>query len=324
MGTLVNVTDTGGAANMNAPAAGDTVLATDYNNMLLNVERLLLTPNDVTLGAAPGTTVWGLNQTETESSTSAGSTIVATGTSGVEDLFNEIQALQTFFSQTTETIPTISAGGLITASHWAAAARAIEDCWDGRFGHTPSAVADGATNTYTTTWGVAAASEKLTTTVTHSFASEAACRGFFNGGGFVGVGGLSMTGTGHNADWNTVVSAAGDVILNYTSSTGNTNTGIGFYELTATDTILYSANLGSVNNVYSGDLFTISAKVNSTTNPTSVIFTIVMDDADDNNIDETLDGVFTAKARHRLPNTTGTGYSFPKNTPTVTFAVSAT
>lgn len=321
MATTITVTDTGGAADMRAPDAGDTVLATDYNSMLANVERLLLTPNDVSLGTFTAADTWGLNQSETENAASVGDEIIATGTPGAfKDLQDEIQALQTFFGQTTETITDVAAGDSITAADWAAAARAIEDCWDGRLGHTPSAVSSGTSNVYTTSWGVAGSSEKLTTTVTYTFANEATCRGFFNGGGYIGVGDMSMSGTGHNADWDTVVAAAGDVMINYNSNTG-TEASTGFYELGTTDTVIYSSNLGGV---YTGDLFTIAVKVNSVTDPTIVTFTVVMDDADDNVVDETLDGDFTINCRRRLPDTTGTGFSFSSGTEAITFAVSAT
>lgn len=320
MATTITVTDTGGAADMRAPASGDTILATDYNSMLANVERMLLTANDVTLGSGAGTTVWGLGQSETEGTVSAGDTVIATGTSGVEDLFSEIQALQTFFGQTTETVPDVASGGSITADDWAAAARAVEDCWDGRLGHTPSAVSSGTDGTYTTTWGQAGVSEKLTTTVTYTFATEAACRAYFNGGGYIGVGAMSMTGTGHNVDWDTIVSAAGDVMLNYNSHTGN-QTSFGFYDLTATNQLMHQ---GSVGGVYTGEVLQIYAKINSTTNPTIVTFTVIMDDNNDGIVDELLDGDFTCTCRRRLPNTTGTGFSFSSGTENISFAVSAT
>lgn len=320
MASGATITMTGGT-DMQQVVVGDTIQTGDFNNPRVNVGALLDPPVDIGLGGFTLSSTFGYNQGGTGvTAVNVGDVISAAGASGFKNLQDEVQELQVFLNQTAETVTDVTVGDTMTAATFNSLMLAIEDCWYGRFGHTPSAASSGTSDTYTTTWGVAGASEKLTTTCTYTFANENACRAYFNGGGYLGVGAMSMTGTGHNADWNTVVAAAGDVMINYNSNTG-TEANTGFYELATTDTTIYSANLGGV---YTGDLFTIAVKVNSTTNPTVITFTVVMDDADDNNIDETLDGDFTIANRRRLPNTTGTTYTFPIQSDTISFAVTAT
>lgn len=322
MATILTLTDNGGVNDLRAPDAGDIVLASDYNNMANISNQLTEAPTNVSHPTPAVSTIWGLNQGGTgEGQATAGVTLIdSQGTNGaMRDLMLEVKELQTFLGQTSETVNENNAdtGDVITASDWAATARALEDCWDNRFGHTPSALSSGTSDTYTPTWGESGVNEILTATVTYTFSSAADCRAFFNGGGYLGVGDMSVTGTGHNADWDAALSAAGDVIVNHDSSTG-TAVGVGFYDLSTTPTTLYTASLGGS---YSGDVLTIQGSINSNSAPTVVTFTVELDDNGDNVTDELIDGDVTVTCRRRLPDVTGTTFTFATATENISFAV---
>lgn len=298
------ITLTGGGVSMNQPAAGETIQATDFNSMRTNVDRLKGTPT--AFGAANR---YGLGQGgSTETAATAGTTTVKeTGTAGAfKDLQDEIQELQTFLAQNTETVTDVASGDVIYASSWATAAAAIEDCWNGRLNHTPSAAANG------TSWtGTGPANTTHTRTFQFDFGSENNAMAFFNGGGRIGVGNMSVAGTdAHNTAWNGMLSGLGDLLISYAT----------YYNLTTSETTLANQSLTGA---YSNDGVTVTVKKgNSAGTDTTgryVTFYVKLTDGVDGvaGYDESV-GSVTIYGRKRLPNTTNTTFSFtnPSNTAT--------
>jgi hypothetical protein len=142
----------------------------------------------------------------------------------------------------------------------------IKDCWDNRFSATSKTLSTIASVTRTTAWAGSLSQE-----TTWTWASEGACRAFFNAGGRVGV---SSTRTGgsastQNTDWANLLSSVGDVLMNYdnTAASSGTSAGKGFYELTTSyQQLLIKYGSGA----YASNYFLVEGKVNSTTNPTVV------------------------------------------------------
>ena len=241
-----------------------------------------------------------------------GGTVLAGGAAGAfKDLQDEVQELQTFLNQTTESVVDVTVGQNITAAQWNTLMLAVQDCWDGRFGHVPSSSVTDGSATRVTSW-----TNSVTNEVSWTFASEADCRAFFNAGGRVGVSASRTGGTAttQNTRWTETLNAIGDVLVRYntTEADDGTNNGIGFYELTTSNQTLLTKFTTTA--PYTSDVITIAARVNSTTNPTVVTFVVTLTDAGDNAIDAPVDGTLTINARRRQPNVAGTGFTFPAPT----------
>lgn len=313
-GSVLTIT---GGTNMQLVVAGtDLVEDGDYNNPRTNVNTLLAAPADVTLGTFTASNTFGYNQGGTsEGVASAGSLILAAGANGAfKELQDEVQELQVFTGQTGETVTDVAVGDVIEAADWNILMRAIEDCWNGRFGHTPSAAVTDATVQRTTAW-----TNTLTSVLTWTFANEADCRAFFNGGGELGFS-VSRTGgtaSDQNTRWDETFAAVGDILLDHetTQASSGTIANIGFYELTTTDQQLIEKFTATA--PYSSDVLRVNARVNSTTNPTVITMTITLTDAGDNVIDAAPDGTLSINARRRQPNTSGTGFTFATPTDTL-------
>lgn len=310
-GTVLTIT---GGTNMQLVVAGtDLIEDGDYNNAQANVERLLKAPEDVTLGTFTASSTFGLNQGGTGEGTQVGGTDIitapgsATNQDGFKDLQDEVQELQVFLGQTAETVTDQATGDLIEAADWNSLMLAIEDCWNGRFGHTPSAAVTDATVQRTTAW-----TNTLTSVLTWTFASETDCRGFFNGGGELGFS-VSRTGgsvSDQNTRWDETFAAVGDILLDHETTQAGSGTiaNIGFYELTTTDQQLIEKFTATA--PYTSDVLRVTAKVNSVTNPTVITMTITLTDAGDGVTDASPDGTLSINARRRQPNVAGTGFTF--------------
>lgn len=304
-----------GLTTMTQVVAGtDLVDADDFNNARTNVNKLMGNPYDVTLGTYDATFSYGWGQGGVGvSAASAGSTIQDTGAGGFKDLQDDVQAMCAFLgvSLRTGVGDDVDTDDTILAATWNNLMLNIQDCWNNRFSPTSRTAATDASTTRTTAW-----TNTLTQETTWTFANENDCRRFFNGGGAVGVS-ASRSGGGsntQNTQWTNKLSNIGDVWLYHdnTSSGAGTPDGIGFYELTTSyqQLVIYYGGTSP----YSNDYIQVSAKVNSTTNPTVVtIRTILLDDGD-NVIDASPDGTLTINARRNQPNASGSGFSFPQPT----------
>lgn len=328
MASGATVTITGGTNMQQVVAGTDSVLPADFNNARTNVNLLLGNAADVTLGTYTAASTYGYTQGGTAlNAASTGGLIYAdNATGGFKRLQDEVQALCAFLGQSVRTgVGTdVTTSDSIAATTWNNLMLNIKDCWDNRFSPASTTTSTDATASRTTTWYTS-----LTEETTYTWSSEAACRGFFNGGGKIGFsssrsGGSSTT---QNTDWTNLLSAMGDVMVNYdnTASSGATGTsaGLGFYELTTSYQQLY-IKYGSGS--YASNYFRLEGKVNSTTDPTVVTLRATWYDphatgsgtgpdgvpgtGDDSYNNDYIDGTLTLNARRTQPNANGSGFSF--------------
>jgi hypothetical protein len=291
MASGATLTVTGGT-NMVKVVAGDVVGTADYDNMVANLSRQLATPADVTIGTYTASSTYGYNQSALSLDAATGETISASNSSqGYKNLQDEAQALATFLGQSLYSSSSTdkSSGDSITASDWSNLMEDTKTLFDARLSVPSGSLTTDASGTTsrTSAWGSSGTPE-VTHEFTHSFSSEAHCRGFFNAGGEVlftasRSGGTSGSSAGtigsQNSNWTSLLSAMGTLTfnLNNLTSSGSTGTsaGKGFYELTTSYVQMYS-KYGSGS--YASNYYKIDAKVNSTTNPTVVSFKVTMRD----------------------------------------------
>ena len=115
------------------------------------------------------------------------------------------------------------------------------------------------TSNRTTAWG-SAAFPSITHSFVIDFGSSDAARAFFNSGSSLRFASARSGGTSsiHNTNWTTLLSSIGTVIFNYNSTVASTpGTSIGFYNLTSTDRLIFSA---SGNSTYSSNNYSIYIK----------------------------------------------------------------
>ena len=284
-----NISVSGGFTMRNV-VAGDVIDDADYDNMKNNVYRQLSTPNDLTLGTYSAGSTWGYNQAVGSLDAAAGELIRANSTdNGFKNLQDEVQALGTFLGLSLTGPTDRSAGNLITAAHWSALMNDVKTCFDNRLSVPAGSLttASAGSSSRTSSWG-SAAEPAIAHSFTLTFSNEAHCRAFFNAGGkvlFTGArsGGTSGSSAGtigsQNANWTSLLSSMGTLTfnLNNLTSSGSTGTsaGKGFYELTTNNQQLY-IKYGS--GAYASNYYQILGKVNSTTNPTVLTFTVTMRD----------------------------------------------
>ena len=304
------VTITGGTAMTQVVAGTDTIAAVDFNNARTNVNTLLSGAADVTTGTFTVANTYGWGQGGAGvSAASAGNTVQDTGAGGFKDLQDDVQAMCAFLGQTVRTgVGTdVTTSDTITAATWNNTMLNIKDCWDNRFSPNSRTASTDASTTRTTAW-----TNTLTQETTWTFASEGACRAFFNGGGAVGVSASRSGGTSNtqNTQWTNKLSGISDVWLyhNTTSASAGTSAGLGLYELTTAfqQIIIFYGGTSP----YTSDYIQVNAKVNSTTNPTVISIQTKLRDEGDNVLDEAVDGTLTINARRNQPNASGSGFSF--------------
>ena len=291
MASGANLTVSGGFT-MRQVVAGDIIDDADYDNMKENVYRQLGSAADITLGTYTASSTCGYSQSIGSLDAAAGELVYANSTNnGFKNLQDEVQALATFLghSLNSSSGSDKAAGQTITATDWNNLMDDVKDLFDSRLSvPSGSLTTDAAgSSSRTSGWGSSA-----TPTIDHiftlTFTSEAHARGFFNAGGQVlfsasRSGGTTGSAAGtigsQNADWTALLSAMGTLTfnLNNLSSSGATGTsaGKGFYELTTSDQQLY-IKYGSGS--YASNYYRILGKVNSTTNPTVLTFTVQFTD----------------------------------------------
>lgn len=298
-----------GGTTMTQVVAGDIILDDDFNNARTNVNTLLGTAADVTLGTytASSTKGWGQGGAGVSAAT-AGALVQDTGAGGFKDLQDDVQAMCAFLGVSLRSgVGTdVTTSTTIAASTWSNLMLNIKDCWDNRFSPASSSVSTDGSVTYGSAW-----TNSLTQETSWSFASESACRAFFNGGGKLGFSGSysGSSGAQYNS-WVTALSNMGDFFLKHNTSESGAGaiSGVGFYELSTGYQNLLTGSVGTT--PYSGDTIVIQGRVNSTTNPTVVYLKMILTDASDNVIDASSTGTLTINARRSQPNANGSGFSF--------------
>jgi hypothetical protein len=308
-------------------AAGDTIEDGDFNNMRTNVNTLMGTAADVTTGTytASNTYGWGQGGAGVNAASAGGLIYADNATGGFKRLQDDIQAMCAFLGVSVRSGvgSDVTDGGTISAATWTNSMLNIQDCWNGRF--SPAGTTTTVINSPSTT---SAWANSLSQETTYTWSSEAACRGYFNGGGGIGArssrsGGSSTT---QNTNWTNTLSAMGDVIMKHdtASASSGTNAGIGFYELTTSyKTIWTKFGSGS----YASNFFKMEAKINSTTNPTAVTARYTWSDphaegsgalgpdgiagtGDEDFNNDGVDGTLTLNVLRKVPNATGSGFTF--------------
>jgi hypothetical protein len=316
-----------GGTTMTGVNSGDVIEDGDFNNMRTNVNTLMGSAADVTLGTytASSTYGWGQGGAGVNAASAGGLIYADNATGGFKRLQDDIQAMCAFLGVSVRSgVGTdVADGGSITATTWTNSMLNIQDCWNARFSPASRTSATGDSSTYTSQWN-----SSLTAEATYTFANEGACRGYFNGGGRIGFsasrsGGSSTT---QNTNWTDTLSAMGDAQLLHDQGAGSsgTNNNIGFYELTTSyQTIWTKFGSGS----YASNFFRLEAKVNSTTNPTVVTCKATFSDphaegagalgpdgiagtGDEGYGNDYVDGTITLNGRTHTPDASGSGFSF--------------
>ena len=301
-----------GLTTMTQVVAGtDVYEIPDFNNARTNVDKLLGTPEDVALGTYTESTVWGYDFAGAGVSPAvSGATVLATGAAGAfKDLQDDVQNLCAFLGVSLRTgVGTdVTTSTVIAAQTWNNLMLNIKDCWDVRFNPASTTITTRSSVTRTTAW-----TNTLTQITTFDFTDEPACRGWFNGGGGVGMSASRSGGSTNdqNTDWTNRLSALGDVFLVHDTCTSGAGTpsGIGFYELTTGYQTLVQYFGGT--SPYTSDYIIVDALIDSITNPTTVTIRTRLVDAGDGVNDEAPDGTLTISSRSQRPDASGSSLLF--------------
>lgn len=341
MASGATITSSGMTTMTQAVAGTDTVAPADFNNARTNVNLLLGTAADVTLGTYTASSTYGYTQggAGVSAATSGGLVYADNATGGFKRLQDDVQSLCAFLGQAVRTgVGTdVTTATTIAATTWNNLMLNVKDCWDNRFSPTSTTMSSVSNVTRTTAWA-----STLTEVTTWTFASEGDARAWFNAGGALGVSSSRASGTvsTQNTDWTNLLSAMGDVLMNYNDTTGSSGTsaGLGFYELTASDQQLF-IKYGS--GVYASNYFRLDGKVNSTTNPTVITLTTTWYDPytaaaaaaadsavgpdgvpsngdDATGYTDSIDGTLTLNGRRKQPNANGSSITI--TAPTISMA----
>ena len=323
-----------GGTTMTGVVAGDVIDDADFNNMRTNVNALMGTAQDVTLGTytAASTYGWGQGGAGVNAASAGGLVYADNATGGFKRLQDDVQAMCAFLGVSVRSGvgSDVADGGSITAATWTNTMLNIQDCWNARFSVASDTGATGDSSTFTSTWNTSLSAE-----ATFTFANEGACRGYFNGGGKVGFTSTRASGssTTQNTNWTDTLSALGNYQLKHDTSyaASGTNAGIGFYELTTSYQTLWT-KFGSGS--YASNFFRVEGKINSTTNPTVITLKATWSDphaegagalgpdgqagtGDEAFGNDYIDGTLTLNGNTFTPDASGSGFSFTAPTVSV-------
>jgi len=315
MASGADVLVTSGTTMKQVVAGTDLVEDADFSNMWANVNALLGDAQDIALGTYVFNNTWGYTQGGASvGDSSVGETIYADNTpGGFKRLQDDVQALADFLDITLRAgVGTdVTSADTITAATWSNMMLDIKDIFDNRYVVPATSLTE---TTEATVTRVSAWVTSLTQETTFTFASEAACRAFFNAGGKIGFSSSRTGGTANtqNTDWTNLLAAAGDVYVtaDTTTSDSGTSAGLGFYELT-TAYVQFHTKVGS--GAYAANDWTIRAKVNSITNPTVVTLESKWND-DSAGTPDSVDGTLSLNARVQEPTGGTSGIAVAKPT----------
>ena len=312
-----NITATGMVTMQQVVAGTDLVEPADFNNARTNLERLLGTPQAVTLGSPAIGTIYGYNQGGAgTTAASTGNLIRVTGAGGFRDLQDDVQALCAFLGVNLRAgVGTdVSTSTTITAQTWNNLMLNVQDCWNSRFLPASRTMSTQGSVTRTANWQT-----QITQTTTWTFANVTECRQYFNMGGGLGMSASRTGGTtdNKNTSWTNKLNSFGDMIIyaNNTNDGAGTRANFGFYQLTTSLQQIGEFFGGA--NPYVSDRITVRARVNNVTTPTQVIIeTQLVDDGYTGEvIDEPVTGTTTINARRHLPDASGSGFTIVTATP---------
>jgi hypothetical protein len=282
-------------------AQGGLIEATDYNGFVASVNALW----------GVGSSDSGYGQTTTLSSVSAAGTVTATQWS---DLIARINSIRQHADATTSGLTVPSAGDTIT--YLSTMSSQISTATTNRLNNT------GDGNAVDSLGGVKTLSNAtgFTTTRTQefsiTFSSYNQMRYFFNTGGYVTItaANSSFSGNTKSTDWQSLAVAFGTtVIYSQTSAksggsgTLNTNnTNAGFYDLTATDTLVMRQYSPTATGGYNTSYISSFARLNvaHASSPTVIYLKIVFQDDAADTFDDTVSGTARTDCTARASGTT--------------------
>ena len=268
-------------------AQGGLIEATDYNSFVSSVNALW--------GVGSGDSGYG--QATTLSSVSAAGTVTATQWS---DLIARLNSIRQHADNTRSGLSSPSAGNTITylstfsSQISTATSNRLNNSGDGN-----AADSLGGTKTLSNATG-------FTTTRTQefsiTFSSYNQMRYFFNTGGYVTITAANSTHSGNtkSTDWNALTTAFGTTVIyaqssaksggSGTLSTNNTNAG--FYDLTATDTLVLRQYSPTATGGYNTSYISSYARLNvaHASSPTVIYLKIVWQDDAADTFDDTVGG----------------------------------
>ena len=259
-----------GGTNMVGVVAGDVIDDADFNNARANVDKLLGTPSDHPLGTYTASSIYGINEGGVGvNAASAGGLVYAdNATGGFKRLQDDVQLLCAFYGITVRTNvgSDVTSSTVVNATTWTNLMLNIQDVWNARFSAPSGTGIVGTTQSSNSSW-----TTEIEQTMTATWASESACRAWFNMGCGVGVNSV-VTGSGYNtqtSNWASLLNAASSIIMGPSTTEGSsgTNAGLGFYEMSTSYQLLWT-KFGS--GAYASNNLKVYGKVNSTTNPTVV------------------------------------------------------
>ena len=201
-------------------SVGGLIQATDYNGFANTTAG-----GNVNVIWGTGTGDAGYGQSTTLATVSTGGTVTATQWASLVNRISSI-ANQTGTTITSRTAPV--AGNTIAILN--AVQTDLNNCYTNRGNAAASGTEVGTFSgvvSKTATTGSGQAAWTITFTQTVTFASSAATRYFFNGGGLIRLQyGKSSTGTDHDPDWNTLAGQCGGIFFSgRVNSTTNTIAG---------------------------------------------------------------------------------------------------
>ena len=274
-------------------ASGGLIEATDYNGFVASVNAIWGT----------GSSDSGYGQTTTLSTvTAASSTVTATQWSDLIARINSLRNHQTagapgsgitqpstgntitYLSSLSTQITTATSNKLLNAGDGTAAS-----------GGSGTASVSNATG-WTTTRSLE---------ISYTFLSANQMRYFFNTGGFFHYNASSsvLAGNTKSADWDTLTNAFGTTVIEAQSSSKGggsgslnvNNTNAGFYDLTATDTLVLRQYSTTAAGGYTSNYISSYARLNviHASGPTVIYLKIVFQDDAADTLDDTVSGTAT-------------------------------
>lgn len=245
---------------------------------------------------------------------------VITGGSGVSWTVNNSQTVS---SRSMQSGGSFSAGDKIAASSIKSFTNAVTAVNTNTFliaQYSDESFSPTISHSRSTSWG-SSALPTVNHIFTVDFGSSNNARYFFNSGSSLRFSASRAGGTSslQNTNWTNMLSAMGTIIFNYNATTASAGTGssIGFYNLTATDRLIFSTS-GSGN--YSTNTYKINARSDVTNNTTGtaryLYISISFTDTHSNSFYDTVDGVLASNVTMRRASGSNVSVTAPTATNT--------
>ena len=261
-------------------SVGGLIQATDYNGFASTTAG-----GNVNVIWGAGSTDAGYGQSTTLATVSAGGTVTATQWAS---LVNRISSIASHNGTTITSRTAPVAGNVISVL--SAVQTDLNNCYTNRGNAVASGTEVGTFSgavSKTTATGSGTTGWTITFTQTVTFASAAATRYFFNGGGLIRLQyGKSSTGTDHDPDWNTLAGQCGGIFFSgrvnattntiagqaYTGTTriggsGGTQTTLatttGYYSLTAGGAATTIFQLNNASSPYTPEFIRTTVALNA-------------------------------------------------------------